>query len=518
MDRVDQARADIGELIGDPALTYRQRVQALAMAAENLLEPPLVSSACMAAIDAGIVCDMGEGHAPYRPRYTLPDYQALVANGSEFLELPAPSTFDDATTLLLAAYANVPSITGYPVWFGDLDAVLAPFADELDDDDLRAALRRFWILLDRLFPDAFAHANLGPADSRLAREVLAIHRDARQVVPNLTLKVDPEATPDALVLEAMRTVAAVGQPHVVNHPMMVADLGERYGVVSCYNSLPVGGGSHTLVRLNLHAAAQAHTGPATTFVTTTLPVYAELAAELIESRVRFLVEAAGFFDHSWLVAEGLLSLDRFTAMFGVFGLAECVAHLRAGLDGRYGHDAAANELAHEIVAAVAALVAERPMAYCEATAGRALPHSQAGLDSDEGVTAGARIPVGEEPDVYQHLRVVAPNHRHFASGVSDIVRLDDTLADNPQAAVDITAGALAMGMRDVTFEVDGGEFVRVTGYLVRRADLAHLAASPDHGVRHSSTVLGAASFTNAALDTRTVQRVRSHERDARPRR
>ena len=51
-----------------------------------------------------------------------------------------------------------------------------------------------------------------------------------------------------------------GQPHFVNHPMMVADLGPSYGVASCYNSLRVGGGSHTLVRLNLAELATQHSG------------------------------------------------------------------------------------------------------------------------------------------------------------------------------------------------------------------------------------------------------------------
>ncbi|HZI43795.1 MAG TPA: glycyl radical enzyme domain-containing protein, partial [Ilumatobacter sp.] len=237
-----------------------------------------------------------------------------------------------------------------------------------------------------------------------------------------------------------------------------------------------------------------------------------------EARIRHLVERSRFFEHSWLVAEGLLSLDRFTAMFGVVGLAECVEHLLAldGRDGRYGHDDEADALAHEIVRASAELVEARPMPYCDATGGRALLHSQAGLDVDVELTPGTRVAAGQEPDLYRHLRAVAPNHRWFPSGVSDIVRLDETVADNPQAAVDIAKGALALGMRDVTFEVANGEFVRITGYLVRRRDLARVGAG--QGVRHPSTVLGAGSFTNAHLDCRTPQRVRSPERDASPRR
>ncbi|MEX2625682.1 MAG: YjjI family glycine radical enzyme [Ilumatobacteraceae bacterium] len=507
-------RADVRAIVADRTLTYRQRVQALAMAAENALEPPTVSDACRIALDEGVICDLHEGDFPHRPRYTLPDYARAITLGSDFLELPPPRDFDDATTLLLALYGNIPSITGYPVWFGDIDRLLEPFASGLSDTELHERLRRFWILLDRLFPDAFAHANLGPADGRVARAALAVHRDLRQVVPNLTLRVDPDVTPDGLVVDAMRTVALVAQPHLVNHPMMVADLGERYGVVSCYNSLPVGGGAHTLVRVNLKEAAVRHRGDLASFADSTLATYVDLMGELADARIRRLVEESGFFEHSWLVREGLLSLDRFTAMLGMFGLAECVELLleRDGHPGRYGHDAHADALAHSIVRSVSERVAEIPVAYCEATGGRALLHSQAGLDSDAGTTAGTRVAVGAEPPLYDHVRTVAPNHTFFPSGVSDIIRLDETIADNPRAAVDIATGAMRSGMRDVTFEVAGGEFVRVTGFLVRRRDLEQVG----DGVRHASTVLGAGQFDNMHLDERRVQRVRSHELDPRP--
>ena len=69
---LDEHRHAIRSIVDDSRLTYRQRVQALALAAENVLEPPTVSDACAAALEKGLICDMGEGHAPYRPRYTLP--------------------------------------------------------------------------------------------------------------------------------------------------------------------------------------------------------------------------------------------------------------------------------------------------------------------------------------------------------------------------------------------------------------------------------------------------------------
>jgi len=498
--------------VDDPTLTYRQRMQRLAMLAENSLEPPPVSAACVEALEKRVVCDMFEGNAPHRPRYLLPDYAALLRDGSSFLELGPAGDLDEALTHLLITYTQVPSITGYPVWLGDLDALLEPFVDGVDEEELHRRLRLFWISLDRMLPDAFTHANLGPRDSRVARTALRLERELLQVVPNLSLKVDPEVTPDDLLLDAVTTVFDCGQPHFVNNPMMRAGLGPQYGVASCYNSLRVGGGSHTLVRLDLRQVALLHAGPRASYLDELLPHYVELTSELIEARIRHLVEEAGFFEHAWLVSDGLVHLDRFSAMFGVFGLAEAVSLVleHEGRDGRYGHDPAADELAEQIVNRVAELVAARELPYCEGNSGRALLHSQSGIDSDVGVTAGCRIPVGQEPRLLRHLQTVAPHHELFAAGISDVLAFDETARRNPQAVVDVIRGAFRTGMRDVTFNLDSNDFIRITGYLVRKSDLERIGG----GARHDSTFLGAGSVARSHVERRTPKRVTAHELDA----
>jgi YjjI family glycine radical enzyme len=504
------------EIVDDPALTYRQRVQKLATLAENALEPPPVSDACNYALDKRVICDMYEGNAPYRPRYVLPDYAVALRNGSAFLELPPARDLEEALAFLLILYTHVPSITGYPVYLGDLDTLLAPYVDDVGDEQLYRRLRLFWISLDRMFPDAFTHTDLGPDDSRVGRAVLRLERELLQVVPNLTLRVDPERTPDDYLLDAVRTVFACGKPHFVSHPLMTHDLGERYAAVSCYNSLKIGGGSHTLVRLNLKEAVLRHDGGAVSFLTRALPTYVELTAELAESRIRHLVEQAKFYEHSWLVHEGLISLDKFSAMFGVFGLAEAV-DLLMERDGhpaaRYGHDKAANQVASRIIERVAHLVADRPMPYCEGNGARCFLHSQSGIDLDQDVTAGTRIPVGTEPPLPDHLRAVAPHHRWFVAGVSDVLAFDDTAKRNPQAVVDVIRGAFRIGMRDFTFNLDSNDFIRITGYLVRKSDLAKL---PAEGARHQSTYLGAGSVAHSHVDARTPKRVISLESAAGP--
>ena len=497
--RTDAYLEQVRACVTDPALTYRQRVQRLAALAENALPAPAVRDACRAAQADGVVHDMGEGNAPYRPRYVLPDYARALARGVPALELDPPGDLDEALAFLLALYASVPSVTGYPVYLGDLDTLLEPFAADLTDDELDRRLTLFWRVVDRTMPDAFVHANLGPDDGRVVRSLLRVDRALRQVVPNLTLRVDPVRTPDDLLREAVLTTCADGKPHYVADPMMRADLGPDYGVVSCYNSLPRGGGSYTLARLDLSASVRRPgVRDAGRWLDGVLPGDVALTGELMAARIRFLVEEARFFEHDVLAREGLVRRDRFTAMFGFYGLAEAVGLLGGG---RYGLDDDATALGHTVVEALAGLVAATPLPYCEATGGHALLHAQSGIDTDVGVTAGARVPPGSEPPLYAHVRAVAPNHRFVPAGISDVMRFEPTVAANPDAAVAVIRGALASGMRDVTFDVEGNGFVRVTGYLVRETDVARVA----HGARHSSTFLGAGAIENQHLRDRVTK-------------
>lgn len=503
----EQLVRDTEATVSNRATGYNQKVRLLSGLANSALPYPELSEACRQALDERVICDMYEGNRPFTPRYVLPDYPKALREGVAFLELEPPVDLDDALSFLTILYGHVPSVTTYPVFLGDLDSLLEPYVPaDLSDDELDRKLRRFWIQLDRLLPDAFVHANLGPQDGRVVRSILRVERSVRQVVPNLTLKVDPELTPDDLIRDAVTTVFVTGKPHFVNHPMMVADHGEGYGVVSCYNSLKTGGGAHSLVRLNLKEAVLRHHGDTEAFLAEALPGWVEMTCELGEARIRSLVEDQGFFEHHFLATEGLISIDRFSLMFGVFGTAEAVNLLleRAGVPGRYGHDESANTLAVRITERLAALVAQRPLPYCEGGGGYAYLHSQSGIDLDLDVTAGTRIPIGDEPGMREHIMVCAPHHRLFSAGVSDIFHVDDTVINNPESMVDIIRGALKVGMRDFTFNLDSNEFIRITGYLVRKSDLVGI---DEHGARHSSDYLAATAEQNHTVTTRAIKRV-----------
>ena len=69
-------------IVRDPLLSPAQKNHALALAAENALPYPELPPAVAEALAQGFLCDMFEGHAPYKPRYVLPDYTKFLSQGS----------------------------------------------------------------------------------------------------------------------------------------------------------------------------------------------------------------------------------------------------------------------------------------------------------------------------------------------------------------------------------------------------------------------------------------------------
>ncbi|BBW44281.1 YjjI family glycine radical enzyme [Enterobacter asburiae] len=498
-------------IVTSPVLTPEQKRHFLALEAENNLPYPALPEAARAALDEGFICDMFEGHAPYKPRYVLPDYAKFLANGSEWLELEGAKDLDDALSLLTILYHHVPSVTSMPVYLGQLDAILTPYVRILTQEEIDSRIKRFWRYLDRTLPDAFMHANIGPEDTPVTRAILRADAELKQVAPNLTFIYDPDITPDDLLLEVAKNICECSKPHISNGPMndKIFTKG-RYGVVSCYNSLPLAGGGSTLVRLNLKAIAE-RSASIDDFFTRTLPHYCQQQIAIIDARCGFLYEQSGFFENSFLVKEGLIDAERFVPMFGMYGLAEAVNALceKAGIAGRYGKDEQANALGYRISEQLAAFVESTPVKHGWKL--RAMLHAQSGISSDSGTTPGARLPYGDEPDPISHLLAVAPHHKHYHSGISDILTLEETVKRNPQAVVQLCLGAFRAGMREFTANVAGNDLVRVTGYMVRLSDLEKYREA---GSRTNTTWLG----EEAARNTRILERqprVISHEQQMR---
>ncbi|WP_446029459.1 YjjI family glycine radical enzyme [Lelliottia amnigena] len=499
------------QIVTSPVLTPEQKRHFLALEAENNLPYPGLPPAARSALDDGFICDMFEGHAPFKPRYVLPDYAKFLANGSEWLELEGAKDLDDALSLLTILYHHVPSVTSMPVFLGHLDALLQPYVRILTQEEIESRIKRFWRYLDRTLPDAFMHANIGPEDSPVARATLRADAELKQVVPNLTFIYDPKITPDDLLLEVAKNICECSKPHISNGPINDRIFTKGgFGVVSCYNSLPLAGGGSTLVRLNLKAIAE-HSESAEDFFDRTLPHYCQQQIAIIDARCDFLYQQSGFFENSFLVKEGLIDADRFVPMFGMYGLAEAVNVLceKSGHPGRYGKDEQANALGYRISEQLAHFVENTPVKH--GWKQRAMLHAQSGISSDSGTTPGARLPYGDEPDPISHLLAVAPHHKHYPSGISDILTLDETIKRNPQAVVQLCLGAFNAGMREFTANVAGNDLVRVTGYMVRLSDLEKYRAE---GSRTNTTWLGEEAARNTCILERQP-RVISHEQQMR---
>ena len=100
-------------------------------------------------------------------------------------------------------YANVPSITGYPVCLGNFDALLAPYVGEADDDALYRVVRNLWVCWTARCPTRSRTPTSALRTPRRAR-VLRAAAELNQVVPNLSCRSTPTCTPDDLVLDAVR--------------------------------------------------------------------------------------------------------------------------------------------------------------------------------------------------------------------------------------------------------------------------------------------------------------------------
>ncbi|WP_162046260.1 YjjI family glycine radical enzyme [Vibrio taketomensis] len=490
---LDSFQQRVREIITDANLNPKQKNQFLASTAESSQPYMAVSVDVEKAMEEGILCDMFEGNAPFKPRYVLPDYAKFLKQGSKYLELEPAQDFDDALNLLTIIYHHVPSVTNIPVYLGQLDDVLMPYVGDLSEQQIYAKMKRFWIMLDRTLPDAFMHVNIGPQDNIICRTILKVDAELKQIAPNLTFMYDPAVTPDDLLLQATTNICECSKPHIANYPMHAQSYGDKnFGIVSCYNSLPLAGGANTLVRMNLKEAAN-KAQSAEDFLTNVLPQYSAIMIELIDARSSFLHEESNFFK-GFLTEEGLIDEARFAPMFGIYGMAEAVNVLLAkeGKQAQYGHAVEANELGHAISAKLAEIVESSEVKY--GLEGRSLLHAQGGINIDETTTPGVRIPYGTEPDPVTYVQATAGHHKYYTSGISDILTIDETVKSNPEAMFNLCKGALAMGYREFTANVASNDLVRVTGYMVKLSDIAKFA---EEGSRTNTTFLGAdaAEFT-----------------------
>ncbi len=159
-------------------------------------------------------------------------------------------------------------------------------------------------------------------------------------------------------------------------------------------------------------------------------------------------------------------------------MAECVNHLLNAVEqkDRYGHGEEANKLGYTIIETLSNEVNKHKNKYCMGADGRFLLHAQVGIAADVGISPGCRIPIGEEPELHEHILQSAVFHKFFPSGISDVFSFDKTVKQNPQYILDIIKGAFNQNMRYFPFYSTDSDVVRITGYLVKRSDLEKLSS------------------------------------------
>ena len=508
MNEVEQRRREILDTLRDPTTTHEQKVTYLARHAENFMkvldEPAELDELMRCPIETRCICNLFEGEAPYRPRYITPDYEKFLREGSAFLQLEPPKDLFEALNSLMIFYHNVPSITNYPVYIGDLDALLEPFAQDVDDATVTKALKLFLTQVDRSILDSFCHADIGPKPTRVGRLLMEVEGELQNAVPNLSMRVSDETT-DEFLLEGVRCALKSAKPSFANDAMFRTELGDNYCIASCYNGLLKAGGSYTLSRLILSNIAK-RSKSLDDFKKNQLPFVMDVMARYMDARIRFLVEESNFFESSFLAKEGFIRRENFTAMYGMVGLAECVNILmeKEGKHERFGHSAEADRLGVEIMNQIDAFNRAHVNPYCEATGGHFLLHAQVGIDSDHGTSPGTRIPIGEEPDeLIDHLKNISLFHKYFPSGTGDIFPVDVTVHRNPQYVLDIVRGAMRMNIRYLSFYASDSDTIRITGYLVKRSEMEKL--NRGENVLQNTTGLGLGAAKNCKVLDRRVR-------------
>ena len=496
-------RKEIYATITSTSLTYEQKVKNLSGLAEDQLDVLDISERTKYYFSTGAINDLFEGHAPYRPRYVMPDYEKYLKNGSAFLRVGPAKNLDEAIFNLMMLYHHVPSITSFPVYLGSLDELLEPYTEGLSDEEIKTKLRLFLNFLDRTIDDSFCHANLGPRETRIGNLILEVEEELQNTVPNLTIKYNPGITPDSFMEKAIHCSLKCSNPAICNDLANINNYDGGYGISSCYNILPLSGGAYTLTRITLTKLAN-ETDDIDKFLNEVLPECLKCIADYENERIRFLVEKSNFFNTSFLVKEGLISKDRFVPMFGVTGLAECVNTLLKKDGLKYGHDRKADDLGVTIMEKIEEVVSSFRAEYTPLTDYHFMLHAQVGLDSDKGITSGVRIPVGDEPESFiDHLKHSGRYHKFFPAGVGDIFPIADNVKQNPAALLDIVKGAFKNGVHYLSFYSANTDLVRITGYLVKRSEMEKL--DKGEAVIKQTTVLGMKNYNVNNLKNRKVR-------------
>jgi YjjI family glycine radical enzyme len=490
---------DILKIVESSSLTYQQKLFSLANVGERLISPIDIlgyTEEEMSYINNQMICDLNEGYTPYRPRYIVPDYSVYIKQGCKFLDLQPPKTLDECIDGLLILYKHIPSITSFPVYIGQLDCLFQPFiSDEISD---YVKIKRFLNHIDKTITDSFCHADIGPFETVAGKLILKAIIELENPTPNMTLRYDQILTSREFAKEAARACLLVSKPSFSNETLYQKDIG-NHAIVSCYNALPEGGGAYTLSRLRLGTMVK-QVQSTREFVEELLPKVSQIMLSTMDKRIRYMVEKSNFFESSFLIQEGFIDKNNFTAMFGIVGLADSVNELlkKEKINEIYGSSRRGDEIAHLIMTKLDEIVIQHKGVYASRTNGSYLLHAQVGAtihEEDKSNTPAHRIKVGQEPSLLEHLKQSAPFHQYFKSGTGDLFAFDQSYLEHLDAVVDIINGSFDLGYRYITTYLKNTDLIRVTGYLVKKSEVEK--------ARNNKAVLSDTTWFGEGMDTFT---------------
>ncbi len=502
MIHITDMKKDVKAIIDNTALTHEQAMMNLSSIPLNYVEFFETTARFRELLEAGVLCVMSEGNVTYSPRYILPDYEKLIREGCKFLRLDPPANLWEAVTVLEIFYQHIPSVTHFPVYLGSVDKLLEPFIE--DEEEARKLIKHFLIFLDRTISDSYCHMNLGPEATRAGRMIVEIEKELQNAIPTITLLYDPDITPDDFAQSCVECALACAKPSFANHKEYSNIYRTPYGIASCYNALPIGGGAFTLSRVVLSKMAE-RARDSEHLINDLLPVAVEELCNYIEQKITFLVEETHFFKSSFLVKEGFVQLEKFTGMFGMVGMNECVNILmkKEGKSGTYGHSEEADAMAKRILDKLTVCVESYRSRYCDCTDHHFSLHAQVGISEDYSISPGVRIAIGEELPLHEHLLHCGQFHPYFKSGVGDIFPFDETAKRNPGAVVDLIKGGFSQGMRYFSTYGSDADVIRITGYLVKKSDIEKLDAGI--AVQQANAMWGLGEVKNSHILERKVR-------------
>ena len=501
-------KQELYETTTSPSLSYQQKIQGLANSALRMHDPRETlqyTDQDWAFIQNGMLCDLNEGYILHTPRYVVPNYEVLVAKGSEFLDIAPPTDLDELLDALLIMYAHVPSVTTFPVYIGNLDTLIEPFLSDLPDEVAYPKIKRFLNHIDKVFTDAFVHADIGPKATRAGYLILKAVVELENPVPNMTFHYDEKISDETFALACVDSCLRVSKPSFSNIQEYSKAVGS-HAIVSCYNSLPIGGGAYGLLRYRLGTIAKA-AKDTDDMLNNWLVKTGKSINHMMDERIAFVVEKSNFFSSNFLAQEGFISRDQFTSMVAIVGLANAVNTLleKENINETFGTSKRGDEIAMAIMDRIKQTNDEHKAPYMERTHGQYLLHAQVGaqlMPEDIDNTPAHRVRVGEEPILPLHLSHASKFYKYFDAGAGDLYPFDQTYLDYPDAVLDIIKGAFHQGTRYITTYVENSDLIRVTGYLVKKSEVEK--AKNNQVVLQNTTWFGKGSEENNSVFERRV--------------